>query len=168
MACILSRPFNLIAFNLIWLGSVIGRYELIWVVAPAVLLYAGLLIFTGTVNVYQVLLPALLGICVDASLTLFGVFQFSDERLLLPLWLFVLWIAFATTLSQSLAVIGKHKLVAGIAGAVAVPLNYFVGERLGAVSFGYSVPITIVLLSSIWALLLPLLFVVVNSRIRSE
>lgn len=158
MKFILTTPFNLVAFNLIWLASVIGRYELVWVVLPAVLAYSAFLIISSTVKFHQVGLPAFVGICTDVSLTQMGLFQFDSPSPMLPLWLIALWIAFATTLTQSLSILGRHKLIAGVLGAVFVPLNYIVGARLGAVSFGYDLVLTYAVLSLVWVLLLPLLF----------
>jgi hypothetical protein len=160
---ILSRPFNLLAFNLMWLGCVLGREQLLWLVAPLVIAYSALLIGSGRVNVYQLAIPALLGVSADTLLTVVGIFQFNNTILFIPLWLSVLWLAFATTLTQSLQWLGKHKLVAAAIGAVAVPFNYAVGERLGAVSFPGDYLFTMLVLGALWALLLPLLFTVAEN-----
>ena len=45
-----------------------------------------------------------------------------------------------------------------IAGAIAFPLNYWAGLRLGAVEFGYSLPVTMAILAITWAVVLPLMF----------
>lgn len=163
MTFLLSMPFNLIAFNVIWPAIVIGRDTLIWLLAPTVLLYAALLIARGRVKTSQIVLPAAAGILVDTCLSLSGVYQFENTSSLLPVWMIVLWFAFATTLSQSLAILGRNKLIASMVGALAVPLNYIVGERLGAMSFGYDMFLTVVVMSVVWAVLLPLLFYLAQS-----
>ena len=61
-------------------------------------------------------------------------------------------------LGRSLAWLGVRPLVASIAGAIAFPLNYWAGLRLGAVEFGYSLPTTLAILAVTWAVVLPLMF----------
>ena len=41
---LLSKPFNIIAFNLTWLACVVGRDDYLWLAAPAVLVYVILLV----------------------------------------------------------------------------------------------------------------------------
>lgn len=155
-----SRPFNLVAFNLLWLGCVLGRQELIWLTAPLALGYSALLLNTGTVKPVQIAIPVVLGVAVDSAMTAAGLFVFSNNGLFIPAWLLVLWLAFATTLTLSLEIVGRRKLVAAVAGAVAVPFNYAVGARLEAVSFAEPVLAVYITMSVVWALLLPLLFAI--------
>jgi len=154
---LLSKPFNLVAFNIVWLSCVIGRENLIWLIAPLVLSYVALLVATESIKLYQIVLPVSIGVCVDLVLAIAGVFEFSNSSPLLPLWLVVLWIAFAATLTQSLNFLSKNMIVACFFGAIGFPLNYSVGERLGAVSFEESYLITMIILCLLWAILLPVL-----------
>ena len=165
MAVVLSKPFNLAAFNLMWLGCVLGRGDWLWLVAPVVLVYCALLVLTGTVRAWQIGVPAAIGVAIDAALTGAGLFVFPGTPLL-PLWLLVLWLAFATTLTRSLAVFGRHKWVAAACGAVAFPFNYGIGERLGAVSFHESWLVTVTTLALIWMLMLPFLYWLVGNGWR--
>ena len=100
---------------------------------------------------------AAVGISADAALSSSGVFLFPDGSLV-PLWLCCLWLAFATTLVRSLAWLGRHALLAGFLAALALPLNYWAGQRLGAVQFGYSLPATMAVMAAVWAVLFPCLF----------
>ena len=77
---------------------------------------------------------------------------------LLPFWMCTLWIAFSTTLTRSLSFISYRPILAIILGALIVPLNYGVGERVGAVEFGLDTQNTFLTLSIIWAVLLPSLY----------
>ena len=158
MKYLASKPFNLIANNLIWIGCVIGREQAIWMVGPAVIAYVAFLIISRTIKIHQVAIPAVTGIAIDSSLTLSGFYQFENTSLILPLWLIILWIAFSTTLTSSLHIFGKNKIVAAAVGCVGIPANYFAGERLGAVVFGQTHLMTIVLLCILWAVCLPLLY----------
>ncbi len=58
--------------------------------------------------------------------------------------------------------LSERLLLAGIFGGIGGPLSYVAGERLGAVNFGFSLPVVVALLAAIWALLLPLAFVLVR------
>lgn len=165
LSVVLSKPFNLMAFNLMWLGCVLGRGNWLWLVAPVVFGYCALLVATGTVRVWQIGLPAAIGVVIDGALTGAGLFAFAGTPLL-PLWLIVLWLAFSTTLTQSLSVFGRQKWVAAACGAVAFPFNYGVGERLGAVSFHESWVVTAVALALIWTFMLPFLYWLIENERR--
>ena len=155
-----SKPLNLIIFNFLWVGLVLGRDSLIHLTLPSLLIYLACLLRIGNLKIHQVLLPATIGITIDSSLTFFGIFNFPDSSLIIPLWLIVLWINFSTTIPLSLSFIGKNKLVAFGLGATALPFNYTVGERLGAVTFGDPYFFSILVLVLIWSVSFPILFIV--------
>lgn len=73
-------------------------------------------------------------------------------------WCNAIWQAFATTLGRSLSFLGRRPALAVLAGTVAIPLNYWAGQRLGAVEFGYPVPVTLAIMSLVWAVMLPVMF----------
>ena len=158
MKLLISKPFNLIAFNIVWFGCVIGRNDLSWFCAPLILGYATLLVCQKEVKFNLIAFPVCIGISIDSILTALGIFQFEETMLLVPLWLVFLWIAFSTTLCHSLLFIGRNKLAVVTTGAIALPLNYTIGERLGAVVFDGSYVMTTIVMSVTWAICLPLLF----------
>ena len=157
---ITSKSLNIIIFNLLWAGLVLGRDSLIYLTLPCLLIYLACLLRIGDLKVRQILLPALIGITIDSSLTFFGIFIFPDSSLIVPFWLIVLWVNFSTTLNLSLSFIGKNKLVAFGLGATALPFNYTVGERLGAVAFGEPYLFSILILVLVWSVSFPILFMV--------
>lgn len=157
MGLLRSNIFNLIFFNLLWLILVLGRNEFLWFSAPLVLAYAGVLVATGTIRPAALLVPALLGLIIDALLVSAGLFDFSPHELL-PAWMAVLWLLFASTLSLSLRWLAAHFWVTALAGGLAFPLNYRLGEALGAVSFAAPTPLVLATLAAIWMVGLPLLF----------
>jgi len=144
--------FNALWFQVCWFSCVLGRYEALPLTAA--LLFAHFLLI-GDIRreLRQLTAVAALGCSVDGALSLAGVFEFAGGELL-PLWFVGLWLAFATTLRRSLALFYSRPLLAALVGLL-VPLNYALGERLGAVTFGYSYEVTLVALAVIWALLLP-------------
>ena len=157
---ITSKSLNIIIFNLLWLGLVLGRDSLIHLTLPSLLIYLACLLRIGDLKVHQILLPAIIGIMIDMSLTFFGIFIFPDSGLIVPFWLILLWINFSTTITLSLSFIGKNKLIAFGLGATALPFNYTVGERLGAVTFGEPYLFSILVLVLVWSVSFPILFMV--------
>jgi hypothetical membrane protein len=137
---------------------VIGREETIWIVGPLVIAYGAILIVRKTVRLEQIAIPAFIGIALDSILTLAGVFQFDNTFFLLPSWMIFLWIAFSSTLTSSLCLLGKRKIIASAVGCIGIPINYLAGEGLGAVTFGYSYLATTIGLCFLWAICLPLLY----------
>ena len=155
-----SKFLNIVVFNLLWIGLVLGRDTLIHLTLPSLLIYLVCLLRIGDLKLHQILLPATIGITIDSSLTFFGIFIFPDSSLIIPFWLIVLWINFSTTITLSLSFIGKNKLVAIGLGATALPFNYTVGERLGAVTFSEPYLFSILILALIWSVSFPILFMV--------
>jgi len=74
---------------------------------------------------------------------------------LAPYWMAALWVIFATTLNLSLAWLKYRKLFAVILAAIAGPLAYLAGMRLGALEIPELMTAMLVLAAG-WALLFPL------------
>jgi hypothetical protein len=75
---------------------------------------------------------------------------------IVPHWMIGLWLAFATTLNASLSWLSNSPSMAALGGAIAGPLSYLAGERLGALTLLAPTP-ALVALSVGWALLTPAL-----------
>lgn len=166
---LLSKPFNIIAFNLTWLACVVGQDDYLWLAAPAVLAYVILLVRHRVIELNKLLPLIAIGIGIDVLLTALGIFQFEAGLfgaggLLIPAWLMVLWVAFSTTLFLSLQMIGRYKILAALCGALVIPFNYAIGERLGAVSFSDSYPLALLSMSAIWIIALPLFYMIAEGR----
>jgi hypothetical protein len=82
----------------------------------------------------------------------------STTRLLEKPWFNALWFTFATTLTRSLAWLGRRPIVTALVGAVALPLNYWAGQRLGAVAFPQTLALTLATMSVIWLFTPPLMY----------
>jgi hypothetical protein len=96
------------------------------------------------------------GIVCDTILTDMGIFSFTNQPIFIPLWLAVLWACFATTINHSLSFMKTKPLVQVVFAGFGGPSSYFAGQRFGSVEFGYSLPLTLVVLSLIWILLFSL------------
>ena len=100
---------------------------------------------------------AALGWGLDASLVGLGALAFPATAQFgspVPAWMIALWVAFAATLSTSMAWIREKPALAVLFGAVGGPLAYEAGRRLGAVELG---PNGLAAVAAEWALATPLL-----------
>jgi hypothetical protein len=154
---LLEHPlYNGIWFQLTWFSCVLGRDA--WLPLSLALLAMHFLLVQNPALELRRLAPIMaLGIAVDSTLSLLGVFSFNGN-VLAPLWLCMLWLAFATTLNRALATFGRWRWLAAVVGGVGVPFNYAVGAKLGAVALPLAPWLTTTLLIAIWALLLPLFY----------
>ena len=78
-----------------------------------------------------------------------------------PYWIIIMWALFASTLNLSLRWLKDHLLISVILGAVAGPLAYYAGARLGAVDFVQPTAALIALALG-WAVFTPLLVILSN------
>lgn len=160
---------NLIGFNLCWLGLVLlGNnfipIALVWLIAH---LY---LVKQPFKEITVILSVATIGIIVDSFLTLIGIFDFSSasHSAILPLWLMVLWLCFAATIDHGLKFLKKSKLLISGAALLGPPLSYLAGQKLSAVSFGFSHLTTMMTLALVWLVLLHLFFALSSKIVKHE
>ena len=150
--------FNAVWFQATWFCCVLGREP--WVPVALLSLALHFYLVSDRVLEFRRLLPvAMVGIGVDVTLTLTGVFDF-DSATIVPLWLIVLWWVFAAALYRSFAKIGQSMWLAAVLGGIAVPFNYMVGAGLGAVSLPLGEMLSVAVLVAIWIGLLPLLYLI--------
>ena len=147
--------FNALWFQSTWFLCVLGREALLPITLGMIALHF-LLVASASQELRRLAPIAAVGIGVDALLSAAGIFDFGP--VLLPLWLMALWIAFATTLTRALAVFGRNPWLAAAIGSVGVPFNYLVGAKMGAVTLPMNPVVTALVLVSVWAVLLPVLY----------
>jgi hypothetical protein len=82
-----------------------------------------------------------------------------------PHWILALWVLFAMTLNMSLGWLKNHLYISAILGAVAGPLSYLAGFKLGGVTFP-NTTLAMIILGCNWALITPCL-VIFASRFDS-
>ena len=148
--------FNALWFQALWFCVVLGR-DLLLPLSLLLLVAHVWLAGDRRSEVRQLLLVGGMGIAVDVLLGVAGVYIFAGG-VLVPLWLCCLWLGFAAVLGRSLAWLAARPLVCSVAGAIAFPLNYWAGQRLGAVDFAYSLPLILAVLALIWSIVLPAMF----------
>lgn len=112
----------------------------------------------------SVFLITLVGVLVDTVLTTLTVFQFQHPITpwLPPLWLMMLWLGFATTVTTTSHMFVNKAKTAAIIGGVFAPLSYVAGYRFGVVEFPLGMWTTWLTLVVIWSLLLPTLILAHN------
>jgi len=100
----------------------------------------------------------LYGLVGDTLLLQLGFLQFNSPvpfAFLSPIWMWILWILFASTLNQSMAWLLGKPLMGALLGGILGPLSYIAGVELGAASWGNKLQ-AIVLIGFIWAIGMPI------------
>ena len=100
-----------------------------------------------------------IGAVLDSIVVAAGVLDYRGGSALAPVappWIVALWALFATTLNVSLSWLKSRLLVASILGAVAGPLSYAAGAKLGALTFTHPTAAMLALALE-WAIAMPLL-----------
>ncbi|MCH9692521.1 MAG: DUF2878 domain-containing protein [Gammaproteobacteria bacterium] len=146
------RWLQLFSFQIFWLTAVLGRNQWLPVLLFLLLLH---FLFTPTrINDLKILILAFLGIAVDGSLLLLGVFKFSQP----PVWLAALWLAFVLSIGHSFVYLRRLKLywIAAL-GAVCGSYAYFISWKLGAVELPLGPMPSSFVVAILWAILLPTL-----------
>jgi hypothetical protein len=74
-----------------------------------------------------------------------------------PAWMIALWVNFATLLHTSLAWLRGRFVLAAMLGAIAAPLSYWAGRRLGAILLHPEPVVWICGIGLLWAVATPVL-----------
>ncbi len=110
-------------------------------------------------DVRLLLAVALSGFCIDTVHLHMGVFALVGAPLfphLCPLWLAALWALLGTTLRGSLSWLAGRYALSAVLGAVAGPLSYLGGAKLGAASLPADHTFSVAALAVGWAVAMPL------------
>jgi hypothetical protein len=102
----------------------------------------------------RVLPSAALGIGVDFSLAVAGVYDFGDA--FFPLWMVCLWLVFPTVLPRAMAFLSATWWRPIVLGAIA-PANYLAGAKFGAVALPLGDVTSMMILVPLWMIMLPLM-----------
>jgi Protein of unknown function (DUF2878) len=154
---------NFAAFQLGWFACVLGAAHdmpsLGLVVTVGVVLLH-LAVSTHPERELKLALFAMaLGAVFDSVLVATGWLRYPNGTLLpgtAPYWIIAMWALLATTLSTSLSWLQGRLRLAAALGAVAGPLAYLAGARLGALTIVTPIP-AIAALGVTWAIAMPVL-----------
>ncbi len=109
-------------------------------------------------EIVTILLVGVLGTLVDTIQAFFGVFVFESgywTYWVIPFWITVMWLQFATLLHYLLSWLSGRYLLSIALGAAGGPAFYLAGEFLGAVIFPYGTSYSVKVLAAVWAVVLP-------------
>jgi Protein of unknown function (DUF2878) len=163
----MSLLLNVAQFQIGWFACVLGAAH------DRALLGSGVALLLTAIHLAHsaqrkselslIALAALIGIGADTLLAWRGQVSFSSAAPfagVAPHWMAALWMMFATTLHHSLAWLKERLALAAALGALAGPLAYYAGERLGAIEA--TQPYAYVGIAVEWALALPFLLWAAN------
>lgn len=152
---------NILGFKVGWLSSVLGgAREMPWL-GPAVLVVV--LAFhlrqakRPDLELGLVLACGIIGVWFDSILAATGWVSYPSGQIdpnLAPYWIVAMWMLFATTLNRSMSWLKGRLALAAVMGAVAGPMSYLAGNRLGGIEF--EAPLAALITLSVgWALIMP-------------
>ena len=162
-----KRLVSFVAYQAAWVACVqwAGQGRLIWgLLAVAALMALNLVLATDRRAVIALaLIAGIIGLVVDSGLGLLGVFSFSFA----PLWIVALWMAFGSVLPAFLSWLAGRYVWAAFLGAVAAPISYYSGVRLGAVQMP-NLLFSLAAIALAWAAVMPLLLRLTERVARTE
>lgn len=154
---------NLVAFQIGWFACVLGAaHGWPWAgtaLAAAAVAWHAARAARPVRELKLVAAAVLIGALWDSTLTITGWLAFTSGALIAgaaPHWILAMWALFATTLNVSLNWLKGRWLTAALLGAIAGPLAYLAGARLGAVVL-VEPAAALIALGIGWALITPLL-----------
>lgn len=159
---------NLVAFQVGWFACVLGgAHGLPWlgVVAAAVLIAVHLWrVAQPRPEIVLILLAAGLGLVFDSLLVTLDLTRYPSGMWaagLAPYWIIAMWMMFATTLNVTFRWLKNRYRLAVVLGALAGPLSYYGGAKLGGVVL--TAPVwSLLALALVWGVAMPLLMALSN------
>lgn len=152
-----NKVYNFAGYQCLWFAAILGGA----MVEPLLFGLVALHLYMCRDRLAEakvIALGAALGIAVDSVLTAGGVFVFNEPTsAIVPLWLMCIWFGFMATLRHSLSYLLGRPVLATLLACVGAPMTYLGGERLGAVSFGFTQWQTAVIIGVAWGLMMPIL-----------
>ncbi|MBK8537787.1 MAG: DUF2878 domain-containing protein [Candidatus Competibacteraceae bacterium] len=157
---------NFIAFQIGWFACVLGgAHGWPWLGVGVTAAIIALHLYRAarpSTEAVLIVLSGLLGFIADSLLTGMGLLQFPSGQLhrhFAPYWMVAMWMAFATTCNVSLRWLKPRLGLAALLGAVAGPLAYYGGAKLGGVSFAEPLA-SLIAVAGVWTLAMPLLLII--------
>ena len=162
----MSKFWNFVLFQVGWFTCILGaaNNEVLWPVMGT-LLYLAIHIWRSehpNLELKLILKSVLFGVSADTLIANLGFLHFEDawpSPYLSPFWMWTLWALVASTINRSLSWLRDRPVLGVVLGAIAGPLSYEAGIRMGAGSWGANGQLGgLVLLGIVWSAAIPLLF----------
>ena len=162
----MAKFWNFVFFQAGWFACVIGaaNQQVFWPVV-ATLLYIAIHIWHSPRPILELKLLAkagLFGAAVDTLIANLGFLSFENSwpsTYLSPVWMWTLWALVASTINSSLAWLRDRRILGAVLGAIAGPMSYEAGVRMGAGAWSANGQIGgLILLGLAWGIAIPLFF----------
>ncbi len=146
---------NALIFQIIWWGILLlkSHGEELWLVIIAVMGIAAQLLVLKAYPIKRLavwLILALFGFAIDLGIAQTPIFQLLDTGA--PIWLFLIWVLFVSTLNHSLSYFKGRYILSSIGGAIFGPICYLAAGKWGVLT--YTTDTYYILLHGlIWALI---------------
>jgi hypothetical protein len=154
---------NFVLFQCAWFIAVIGAaHDLAWLGVSAIALVCAwhcAISMRAKPELLLILFAMLIGAVWESALVGAGLMHYTHGTLidgLAPPWIVGMWALLAITLNVTMRWLKRRWLVAAVMGAIAGPLSFMGGARLGAATFTGGIHTTIALAIG-WACLMPLM-----------
>jgi hypothetical protein len=155
---------NFVLFQAGWFACVLGAARGVrWLppiaVAVVVVVHLAVRRQRGR-EILLLAIAAVFGAAADSALIAARFYQ--PVRWFLPapataLWLILMWVNFATTMTGCLAWLQGRRLLGAVLGAVGGPMTYYAGERLNALALARPLSWGLGGIAVLWAIAVPLL-----------
>lgn len=158
--------YNALSFQLVWWASALWANWSLMLSIPLLLLHFALLASIENPqhcrrDLLTMLKVGMLGISIDALLTLMGVFEFNTS----PWWLACLWLHFALSLHHSLMFLRALPVVLqALMGGIFGSLSYLGGAKLHAFALPLGVGESVLIIAGLWVFLLPVFIQIASSQ----
>ncbi len=162
----MAKFWNFVLFQAGWFACVIGAaHQQVFWPALGTSLYIAIHIWRSPQAILElklILKAVLFGVSVDTLIANLGFLSFQGawpSALLSPFWMWALWGLVASTMNSSLAWLRGRPILGAALGAIAGPMSYEAGIRMGAGAWGAGGQVGgLILLGLAWGIAIPLFF----------
>ena len=171
----MAKFWNFVLFQIGWFACIIGaaNQQVFWPVVGT-LLHIAIHIYYSPRPILEfklILKAAVFGMAVDTLVANLGFLSFEDawpSAYLSPVWMWTLWALVASTINGSLSWLRDRPVLGAVLGAIAGPLSYEAGIRMGAGSWGAHGQLGgLILLGIVWGAAIPIFFYWHRCHVRS-
>jgi len=162
--------FNGIAFYIYWWLCFLGASKEEYFYGPIIGILYIIIHFIIIDNKFKefkyILICMLFGFFVETLMLKFDFIFYkgilANKLDIAPFWIIILWMGFGTTVFHSFKwILGRYKLSV-LLGSIFTPIAYMSADKIGAITFNYSLLISYLILSFIWGITLLLLIYIAD------
>jgi hypothetical protein len=160
---------NAVLFQIGWFSCVLGGDIVALLACSIIFLLHHYFFIVDKKEWLFIIAVAVIGFTIDSLLFIIGVFNFPNPSLVnIPFWFLCIWGLFAATFNHSLSWLRSKVWAAALLGAFFAPASYFAGSNLSDVGLAEPVLVSLLVIASCWALLMPLLMALLNKMLSNN